>query len=372
MTAVLIMGVLMIAGLLITITTADVALEPIPAPLKVPVQGGSYQDDAFFKIADPILKTLSNKTVPVESQRMKAYGAYSSLKDMSVSPQVYNDANNALHYLYYAAKTGEAYEEFFDAKKSVASMTTGSEYYELASIYAMTATNWWALIASRYPNLSTFILPEDSAPYPESSSTSGTTLEGMKYPIPIAQKESDPSKPFKDQEIMTTVQRWVEDNLETIPNTSELKGKSQGTYFITSDGPKWAKSTYIGLTSKNVNPDFYDTANYINAFLNDIAQARESYDDYVSEKTSIMLISDGRKQFDAAQSYYEDAGFALSKFIDKIPNVNTSTKLPAFPDFEELPRGRQTQQDELMAGSEDNGNSPWSGTSWTGGKSGLY
>lgn len=359
----------MLTGLQVAASAAEMVLEPIPAPLKTPVQGGEYQDDAFFTIADPVIKMLSNKTVPVESQRMKVYSAYSSLKDMRVSPEVYDAANDALHYLYYTAKTGEAYENFFGAKKSVAAMTDGSEYYDLAGIYYMTASNWWALIADRYPKVVLYTLPEQNAPYPEESSSSGTLIDGLKYPLLMVQKNPDPAKPFQDQEIKTTMQRWIEDNLDTIPNQSDLKDTSQGTYFITSDGPRWAKSTYLTLTSKNVNPEFYDTANNIDAFLYYLSQARDNYDDYVSERTSLMLTKDGQEPYNSAKSYYDEAGVALTRFIDQIPNVNTSTRLPVFPEFEEISRGRQTEQDKI---SQAGGDSPWSGTSWNSGKSGLY
>jgi hypothetical protein len=166
------------------------------------------------------------------------------------------------------------------------------------------------------------------------------------------------------------MQRWIEDNLDTIPNQSDLKDKSQGTVFITSDGPKWAKSTYLSQTSKNVNPDFYDTANYIDAFLYDIAMARESYDDYVSDRTALIITDEGQEAYDTALAYYGDAGIALTKFIDKIPNVNSSTRIPAFPEFQEISRGFKTQQDQIQGGQ--GGSGTWSGTSWTGGHGGLY
>jgi hypothetical protein len=348
-----------------TVSAAEVVLEPLPAPLKIPVDGAEYQDDAFFAIVDPAIKMLSNKTAPTGSQRMKAFSAYTSLKGMSVSPENYDAANNAFTYLYYAVKAGEAYENFFSQKKSVASMTDGSEFYELAGIYHMTASNWWELIAERYPNASTFKLPEQSEPLPEETSSLGVVLDGLKYPISMAQKQPNPDKPYQDKEVITTIERWIEDNVDTIPNQTDLQGQSQGTYFINGDDLKWAKSTYMGLTTKNVNPDFYDTANYINAFLYYMAQAREYYDQYISERTSLLLISDGEKPYETAKSYYDEAGVALTKFIGDLPAVNNTKQLPEFPRFDEIPRGRQTQQDMLQGDSS----SPWGGSSWGGGGS---
>jgi hypothetical protein len=354
---------LILAGPHAVVTAAEAVFEPIPEHLQEPVEGSEFQDDAFFKIADPVVKLLSNRTVPTGTQRMKVSSAYMSLKGMSVSPENYEVAKATLEYLYYSGKAGEAYEDYFSQKKSVAAMTDGSEFYELVDVYHMTASNWFALITGRYPNATPFILPAKDDPFPEEASGSGILLDGLKYPMNLVQKEPNPDKPYQDEEVVTTVERWIEDNLDTIPNQSDLQGMSQGLYFMTSDGPRWAKSTYMSISSKNVNPDFYDTANYINAFMHYLAQARDYYDEYISERTNLLLISDGQDNYDMAKSYYDDAGVAFTKFIDQLPAVNNTTTLPTFPTFDEISRGRQTEYDKMQGGDD----SAWGGSSWGGG-----
>lgn len=333
---------LIMTGLQTAVSAAELALEPLPAELKVPAEGTVYQDDAFFKEADPVIKSLSNRTVPTESQRMKVYSAYSTVRGMSISPENYDAANNILAFLYYTAKTGEAYENFFNEKKSVAAVTDGSEYYNLASIYYMTASNWWALIADRYPGVILYTLPGQNNAYPASDIGIGELLDGLKYPLIIPQKVPDTGKPFQDQEVTTTISRWIEDNVDAIPNQSDLKEESKGHYFILSDGPKWAKSTYMGLSMKNVDPKFYDTANYIDAFLYYLSQAREYYDQSITDRTSFVSISDGTDNYNLAKAYYDEAGKALSLFKDQIPSINNTTTLPTFPEIREVPIGSTT------------------------------
>ncbi|MFH0968823.1 MAG: hypothetical protein V1862_14185 [Methanobacteriota archaeon] len=336
---VVVLTCLMVTGLQTAVSAADLVLEPLPAELKAPAEGAVYQDDAFFTEVDPVIKSLSNRTVPIESQLMKVHGAYSSVRGMSVSPENYDVANNILAFLYYTDKTGEAYENFLDKKKSVSATTDGSEYYDLASIYYMTASNWWALIADRYPKVTLYTLPDRNDPAPVDDIGSGELLDGLKYPLVFAQNAPNTNKPYQDQEVITTITRWIEDNVDVIPNQTDLKEESKGHYFIMSDGPKWAKSTYMGLTMKNVNPDFYDTANYIDAFLYYLSQAREYYEESVSQRTSHASISDGKEKYDTAKSYYDEAGKALTLFKDQIPAINTTTTLPAFPELDEVPIG---------------------------------
>lgn len=332
---------LMMTGLQ-TAVSAELVLEPLPAELKAPAEGAVYQDDAFFKEADAVIKSLSNRTVPIESQRMKVYSAYSTVRGMRVSPENYTVANNILAFLYYTAKTGEAYENFFNEKKSVVAVTDGSEYYNLASIYYYTVTNWWALIADRYPKVTLYTLPDQNIPYPATDSAMGELLPGLKYPLVIPQKTPNTDKPFQDEEVKTTITRWIEDNVDAIPNQSELKEETKGHYFIMSDGPKWAKSTYMGLTMKNVRPEFYDTVNYVDAFLYFLSQAREYYEQSVTDRTSYVSNSDGSENYNKAKAYYDEAGKALSLFKDQIPAINNTTTLPMFPEIKEVPIGSTT------------------------------
>lgn len=345
---ILIIGLICVvmAGLISPVAALDAALEPLPVDLKAPVEGATYEDDAFFEEAGAIISTLSNRTIPTGSQRMKIYSAYISLRDMDISPENYEDARAALAFLYYTSKASEAYENFFDVQKNVASLTDGSEFYDLADIYYTTASNWWDLIADRYPKVTLYSLPGRDDPLPEAGSQTGTVLEGLKYPITMAQVAPDTSRAFEDSEVKKTIQRWVEDNIEGLPNASDLKGQSLGNYFLTSDGPKWAKSTYTTISRKNVNPDFYDTANYIDAFLFFISQSHDYYQQYLDERQSFLLISEGQEPYDMSKSYYDQAGIALSRFIKQVPEVNQSAYLPDFPRFDEVSRGRMTLQQE--------------------------
>ncbi|PKL59678.1 MAG: hypothetical protein CVV33_06605 [Methanomicrobiales archaeon HGW-Methanomicrobiales-4] len=339
---VVVLTCLMMTGLQTAVSAAELVLEPLPAELKTPAEGAVYQDDAFFKEADAVIKGLSNRTVPTESQRMKVYSAYSAVRGMSVSPENYAVANNILAFLYYTAKTGEAYENFFNEKKSVVAVTDGTEYYDLAAIYYYTATNWWALIADRYPNVTMYTLPDKNSPLPAADIAMGQLLDGLKYPLIIPQKTPNTDKSFEDQEFETTISRWIEDYVEAIPNQTDLKEETKGHYFILSDGPKWAKSTYMGLTIKNVRPEFYDTANYIDAFLYYLSQAREYYEQSVTDRTSYVSNSDGSENYNLAKAYYDEAGKALSLFKDKIPAINNTTTLPMFPEIREVPIGSTT------------------------------
>jgi len=349
---------MLLGGLPAVVSAADLILEPMPDTLQEAAQGAVSQDEAFFSTAAPMIKSMSNGTVPLGSQRMKINSAYSTINRMNISPARFDEAKANLAFLYYSMKAGEAYEDYQDTKKSVASVTTGTEFYDLAQIYYETASNWWKLIAGTYPKVVLYKLPAVSDPYPDDDIGMGTVLEGLKYPVLMEQRKPDPSKPYQDDEVKTTITRWIEDNIYSLPNATDLKDMSQGRYFMMSDDVLHAKSTYIALSSKNVPADFYDTANYIDAFLYYLSQAKEHYGDYLTDRTNIVSISDGKVPYDKSKSYYDEAQVALNMFRDKIQGINNTTTLPTFPQLEELPRGPQLDSQGTL-------HDYWGGTSWT-------
>lgn len=352
----LVIGILL-AGLPVAVSAAEAILEPMPDTLKEAVQGGAYQDDQFFSIAGPAIKSLSNRTIPTGSQRMSVFSAYSSMKDLSISPQRFEEAKDNLAFLYYTSKAGEAYENYHTEKNSVAALTDGSEFYDLAVIYYQVASNWWALIANTYPKVTLYSLPKQDDPFPGDDSGIGTVLEGLKFPLLMTQKEPNPAKPYQDDEMKTTVTRWIEDNIDAIPNKTDLGDESPGHYFLMGDDVAQAKSTYVDLSTKNVHPEFLDTANYIDAFLYFISQAREFYDQYLTDRTNIVSISDGQENYDMSKSYYNQAQIALNMFKDKIPDINNTTTLPNFPDIDEVARHH-------VLDSESEFGTKWSGKYW--------
>lgn len=349
---------LLLAGLPAVVLATEAVLEPLPYNLKEPSDGAVYEDEKYFSIADPVIKSLSNRTVPIGNLRMNVQSTYVSLRDMRVSPANYDKAQDVLAFLYYSGKAGEAYDNFFSEKNSVGSVTDGSAFYDLTETYYQVASAWWALIADQYPKVTLYSLPDKNALYPGEETTIGTMLEGLKYPVILAQKDPNSSKPYEDEKTKTTIKRWIEDNLDVLSNKTDKNGVSSGANFIMSDGVKDAKSTYVELTTRNVNPKFYDTANYINAFLYFLSMARENYDQYVSERTSLMLATDGQASYDKAKSYYDEARVALSLFKGDIPGVNNTTTLPIFPRIDEVERGRLTEQEQML-------HENWGGSSWT-------
>lgn len=354
----LMLGILLV-GLPAVVLAADLVLEPMPDTLQVAPEGTVSQDDQFFSTAVPIIKSMSNGTVPLGSQQMKVNSAYSSMKGMKISPERYDEARATLAYLYYSVKTGEAYENYHDTKNSVASTTTGVEFYDLAQIYYQTASIWWNRIAASYPKVTLYKLPAVSDTFPDDDIGVGSVLEGLKYPVLMEHRKPDPSKPYQTDEINTTISRWIEDNIESIPlNKSERNDESKGYYFIMGDDVSRAKSTYVSLTSKNVPAEFLETANYIDAFLYYISQAREYYNNYLTERTNIVSATDGRVPYDKSKSYYEEAQVALNMFRDKVAGVNSTTTIPEFPMFDEVPLGPQLDSEGTL-------HDYWGGTYWT-------
>jgi hypothetical protein len=354
----LMLGILLV-GLPAAVSAADLVLEPMPDTLQITPEGAASQDDQFFSIAAPIIKSMSNGTVPLGSQQMKVNSAYSSMKGMKISPERFDEAKATLAYLYYSVKAGEAYENYHDTKNSVASTTTGTEFYDLAKIYYETALIWWKLIAASYPKVTIYKLPAVGDTFPDDDIGMGTVLEGLQYPVLMEHRKPDPSKPYQTDEINTTISRWIEDNIDSIPlNQSERNGKSKGYYFIMGDDVSRAKSTYVSLTSKNVPAEFYDTANYIDAFLYYISQAREYYNNYLTERTNIVSATDGRVPYGKSKSYYEQAQVALNLFRDKVAGVNSTTTIPEFPKFDEVPLGPQLDSEGTL-------HDYWGGTYWS-------
>jgi len=354
----LVLGMLL-AGLPAVVSAADLILEPMPDTLQKAAEGAASQDDRFFSTAVPMIKSLSNGTVPLGSQQMKVNSAYSLIKGMNISPERFDEAKATLAFLYYSVKAGEAYENYHATKKSVASVTTGIEFYDLAQIYYQTSSAWWELIAASYPKVTLYKLPASSEPFPDDDIGLGTVLEGLKYPILMEHRKPDPSKPYQNDEINTTISRWIEDNIDSIPvNQTDRNDQSKGYYFIMGDDVSKAKSTYISLSSRNVPAEFYDTANYIDAFLYFISQAREYYNNYLTERTNIVSASDGKIPYDKSKNYYDEAQVALNMFRNKVSDVNGNTTIPEFPRFDEVPLGPQLDSEGTL-------HDYWGGTYWS-------
>ena len=334
---VLVIG-MVLAGLPAAVSAADAVLEPMPDTLNQAVNGSANVDNTFFKTAGPVIKSLSNGTVPTGSQRMKVYSAYLTLKNMNISPERFEEAKANLAFLYYSAKAGEAYETYFDAKDSVARITDGSEFYTITQTYYQVASNWWALIAPAYPKVTLYTLPAQNDPFPSEDIGIGTVLEGLKLPLLMTQKAPNSSKPYQDDLMKTTITRWIEDNIDAIPKNADLGSESPGHYFLMSDDLARAKSVYVDLSTKNVHPEFLDTANYIDAFLYFISQARENYDQYLSDRTSTISTSDGQKSYDLSKIYYDQARVALDLFKGSIPGIRNNTTIPNFPEMSEVSR----------------------------------
>ena len=353
-TTVFILFCLILTGLHIAVSATETGAEQLTTDLKKPVEGYVYQDAAFFNEADGIIRSLSQGVIPTGEQRMNVSRAYSRLQDMSISPDNYDTAKTILAFLYNTAKGGEAYENYTRVKNSGATVPNGSEQYNLADTSYQTASDLWALIADRYPDVTLYSLPKKEESSQKTKSEAGAILEGMKYPLVALQVTPNSSKPYQDEKIKKTIQYWVEDYINAIPDATTLNGQSPGNYFITSDGPRWAKGTAVDLSRKNVNPDFYDTANYINAFLYFISQAHEYYDEYLDERSSIFMDSDGREPYEMSKTYYEQAGIAFSRFKDQIPAINKSTTLPEFPWINEIEMGRTLEKGNLGLITEEN------------------
>ncbi len=339
------------------VSALEAVLEPMPPVLKNSGTGKEYQDEAFFATADPIITSLSNRTLPIGSQRMRVYSTYTGIRDMSISPENYDRARATLAFLYYTAKCSQAYEDYFDAKKSVSSLTDGSEFYRLAETYYEGVLSWWENIRGWYPRMTMYSLPNQRDPYPGDDSAIGITLEGLKYPLIIPQATPDPNRTFQDEKVKTTITRWLEDHIDSIPDPADLGEQSPGNYFLTSDGPRWAKSTYLDISTRNVAPEFYDTANYIDAFLYFTSLAHDYYGEYLDQRSSVIMAADGRIPYEKSRLYYEEAQKAFSLFRNGVPDIDVNTTLPAFPKFTEVEWGRVLEQEKLLSDY-------WSGTSW--------
>lgn len=321
------------------------AFEPMPLSMKNSSDAKPYQDDAFMKDSGEVIAKISNSSVPTGSKLSEVTDAYYRLIMDNVSPGLFPKADSIVAYLYYTSKAGETYTDFNDYKKSVSKTTDGSEYYAVADQYRQKSAEYWDKIKDLYPNQSMYILPaiSDEMPSEEESNSNGNTLNGLETAIPMTQKEYDPNSEDMTEKFKTTVIRWFEDyvdqanepeDLNPMTNKSEA---SPGNRFLTGEGVGWADSTYQDLTGLNVAKDFYDKANYADAFFYLISKARDEYQQYIDDRKMVSSVNRGEESYDSAKKYYTEAQKSIGYFQDIIPN-GTNTTLPEFPKFDEVDR----------------------------------
>ena len=162
----------------------------------------------------------------------------------------------------------------------------------------------------------------------------------MEISIPIEQSTPNSENPDQTDEFKTTTIRWFEDYVlnaeeaEVNPVSKEVI-TSKGQKFMTGEGLEWADSTYMDLIGKNIAEDFYEKAQYIDAFFYLITQARDAYEDYTNDRTYVSSVSNGQENYDKSKKYYAEAGKEITHF-DDILTDSTNNTLPEFPEFGEV------------------------------------
>jgi len=337
-----------IAALVLCATVCSAGFAPQFEQMPLSMKGSSdakpYNDEAFMTEAKDIVKKISNSTVPTGTKLSEVTDAYYRLIMENVSPEFFANANNVVAYLYYTSKAGTTYEDFHSYLNSVSKTTGGSEYYTVADQYRQASAESWNKIQDQFPNMTMYTLPDSSSPMPsEEADQQGDTLEGLDIGIPITQKSPDPASPDQADKFQTTTVRWFEDYVDRAnePDDDPMNDKTEespGQRFLTGEGVGWADSTFMDLVSLNVAEDFYDKANYVDAFFYLISQARDLYGSYTDDRTFVSSVSNGQENYDNAKKYYTEAQKSIGYFADIIPNGTNST-LPDFPQFGEVKMG---------------------------------
>lgn len=287
--------------------------EQMPLRMKGSSDAKPYNDETFMTEAKGIVKKISNSTVPTGTKLGEVTDAYYRLLMENVSPEFFANANNIVAYLYYTTMAGTTYEDFHSYLKSVSKTTDGFEYYTVADQYLQVSTEFWNRIQDQFPNMTMYTLPSSSAPMPsEAAEQQGDTLEGLGIGIPITQKSPDPASTDQTEKFQTTTVRWFEDYVDRAnqPDDNPMNDKTEkspGHRFLTGEGVGWADSTFMDLVGLNVAEDFYDKANYVDAFFYLISQARDLYDSYIDDRTLVSSISNGQKNYDNAKNYYTES-----------------------------------------------------------------
>lgn len=334
-----------IAALVLCVTICSAGFAPefevMPLSVKAPSDASPYNDEGFLADAGSVIKKISNTTVPTGAKLSDLTDAYYRLISENVSPDFLPTANNIVAYLYYSSEAGSTYEDYHQYINSVSKTTDGSEYYNVADEYRKVAAEYWSNIKDLFPDQTMYTMPSSSDPMPtESESSEATTLEGLEISIPIEQSTPNSENPDQTDEFKTTTIRWFEDYVlnaeeaEVNPVSKEVI-TSKGQKFMTGEGLEWADSTYMDLIGKNIAEDFYEKAQYIDAFFYLITQARDAYEDYTNDRTYVSSVSNGQENYDKSKKYYAEAGKAITHF-DDILTDSTNNTLPEFPEFGEV------------------------------------
>ncbi len=314
--------------------------EEMPLSMVAPSDAGPYNDEVFMKEATKVIGMISNTTVPTGSVLGELTDTYYRLIMEDVSPDLFPLANNIVAYIYYSSMAGTVYEDYHTYLNSVSKSTDGSEYYAVADQYRQVSAEYWDKIKDSFPNMTMYTLPAADAPMPTNNEDQeGKTLKGLDIAIPMTQKVPDTSSPDQTEKFKTTTIRWFEDYVDDAnkPDDDPLNDKTEkspGHRFLTGEGLQWVDSTFMDLVGLNVAEDFYETANYVDAFFYLLSQARDFYQSYIDDRTFISSVSNGEENYEKSKKYYTEAEKALGYFADLIPNGTNST-LPKFPDFGE-------------------------------------
>lgn len=339
-----------IAALVLFVAVSSAAFAPTFQQMPLSMKGSSdaspYNDEAFMTEAEKAIKKISNSTVPTGSKLSEVTDAYYRLIMENVSPEFFADANNIVGYLYYTSMAGSTFEDYHSYLNSVSRSSDGSEYYTVVDQYYQVSAEFWNKIKDKFPNMTMYTLPDASAALPqEEEEQQGSTLEGLEIAIPMTQKTPDTSSPDLTEKFKTITVRWFEDYVDQANKPdddpfNDKTEKSPGHRFLIGEGVDWADTTYMDLVSMNIAEDFYDKANYIDAFFYLISEAKDRYEGYIDDRSFVSSVSNGQENYDNAKKYYDEAQKAIGHFDDIIPNGTNST-LPKFPEFGEVSMGGQ-------------------------------
>lgn len=142
------------------------ALVIVGSPLKPSPPQGPYQDEEFLDLAHDTIFTYTNETLPNGTDLLMLSTIQKQLSRMNISPELHPEATQINAFLYYAAKTGEEFEDALSITgKAYSPAYRDTSVYADAYAYQNASRVVWERIKERYPGIVPYKLTIPSKPF---------------------------------------------------------------------------------------------------------------------------------------------------------------------------------------------------------------
>jgi hypothetical protein len=156
--------ILFVIALCILPICASASLPLVGFPIKPSPATGPYDDEKFLEQTNTTIYGLSNQTIPTGLALRNLQTQQQQLSKMSISPELYPEAELINTFLYYTGKAGDEYDDAnIISDKPYTPITSDSAIFREAEEYYQAAQTIWEKIKGRYPGVTLYTMKSSSS-----------------------------------------------------------------------------------------------------------------------------------------------------------------------------------------------------------------